>query len=136
MKELKYITIEHVVIFNQKICNSENAASSLTNRAGLESAVGSAFFFLEDTGFAHGSIPEIAATLCYKIAKNHPFLDGNKRTAAAAAIVFLNLNGLDIEFEEYGDADTEFSRQIFSFVENNTQLEDLKKWFVSKTKRK
>jgi len=46
------------------------------------------------------------------------------------------LNGLDIEFEEYGDADTEFSREILSFVENNTQLEDLKKWFVSKTKRK
>jgi death-on-curing family protein len=123
-------------VFNQKICKSENAASSLINRANLESAVGSAFFFLEETGFAHGSIPEIAATLCYKIAKNHPFLDGNKRTAAAAAIVLLNMNDWDIEYEEYGDADTEFSREIFSFVENKTDLDDLKKWFLKKTIKK
>ena len=36
---------------------------------------------------------DLAAALCYGIAINHPFLDGNKRTAFVAMAVFLELNG-------------------------------------------
>lgn len=136
MKDLKFITVEQVIAFNQEISKSENATHSLTNRSSLESAVGASFYFQVDNGFMHGSIPEVAAAICYKIAKNHPFLDGNKRTAAVAALVFLELNDYDIEFEEYGDADTEFSREIISFVENKTNLDDLKNWFIRKTSKR
>jgi death on curing protein len=38
---------------------------------------------------------EIAAAYLFYICKNHPFLDGNKRTAMMAAIVFLRLNGME-----------------------------------------
>jgi death on curing protein len=38
---------------------------------------------------------EIAAAYLFYICKNHPFLDGNKRTAMIAAIVFLRLNGIE-----------------------------------------
>lgn len=136
MKDLKFITIEQVIAFNQEINRNENADYYLTNRSSLESAVGAAFYFQADSGFLHGTIPEVAAALCYKIAKNHPFLDGNKRTAAIAALVFLELNEYDIEFEEYADADTEFSREIFNFIENKTNLDDLKNWFTQKTTNK
>jgi death-on-curing protein len=40
-------------------------------------------------------IVEIAAAYLFYICKNHPFLDGNKRTAMMAAIVFLRLNGME-----------------------------------------
>ncbi len=40
-------------------------------------------------------IIEIAAAYLFYICKNHPFLDGNKRTAMMAAIVFLRLNGVE-----------------------------------------
>jgi death-on-curing protein len=36
----------------------------------------------------------------YGICRNHPFVDGNKRTAASAALTFLNLNGIGIEADE------------------------------------
>ncbi|WP_052361898.1 type II toxin-antitoxin system death-on-curing family toxin [Geminisphaera colitermitum] len=39
------------------------------------------------------TIFEVAAAYAYGIAKNHPFLDGNKRTAFITAIVFLEANG-------------------------------------------
>lgn len=136
MKDLKFITVEQVIAFNKEISKSENATHSLTNRSSLESAVGAAFYFDVEDGFMHGSIPEVAAALCYKLAKNHPFLDGNKRTAAVAALVFLELNDYDIEFAEYADADTDFSRVIFDFVENKTELDDLKKWFVNRTNKR
>ena len=38
---------------------------------------------------------DVAAAYLYYICGNHPFLDGNKRTAMMAAIVFLRLNGMD-----------------------------------------
>lgn len=42
-----------------------------------------------------------AAYLCH-IVQNHPFLDGNKRTGAAAAIIFLAMNGVELEADEEG----------------------------------
>ncbi|MEP6622317.1 MAG: type II toxin-antitoxin system death-on-curing family toxin [bacterium] len=40
------------------------------------------------------SLAALAASLCFGIAKNHGYLDGNKRTAFTAAAVFLRLNGM------------------------------------------
>ena len=43
----------------------------------------------------YADIVEVAAAYLFCICNNHPFLDGNKRTAMIAAIVFLRLNGLE-----------------------------------------
>ncbi|MER9420027.1 type II toxin-antitoxin system death-on-curing family toxin [Mesorhizobium sp. M0306] len=43
---------------------------------------------------------ELASGYLFGIAKNHPFVDGNKRTAFAAADLFLYFNGLSIEAEQ------------------------------------
>jgi len=40
---------------------------------------------------------ETAAAYLYHIVQNHPFLDGNKRAEAVAALVFLDLNGIEID---------------------------------------
>lgn len=42
-------------------------------------------------------LAELAASLAFGLARNHPFLDGNKRTAHVCYRVFLALNGADIE---------------------------------------
>jgi len=46
--------------------------------------------------FLNKDIFEMAAAYAYHISQNHPFADGNKRTALAAALVFLELNGISI----------------------------------------
>jgi death on curing protein len=43
----------------------------------------------------YADIVEIAAAYLFYICKNHPFVDGNKRTAMMSAIVFLRLNGIE-----------------------------------------
>jgi death on curing protein len=43
----------------------------------------------------YADIVEVAAAYLFYICCNHPFLDGNKRTAMMAAIVFLRLNGIE-----------------------------------------
>ncbi|TGL33920.1 type II toxin-antitoxin system death-on-curing family toxin [Leptospira koniambonensis] len=46
------------------------------------------------------SIFDLAASLCIGIAKNHPFIDGNKRVAFITNYVFLGLNGFSIDVRE------------------------------------
>ena len=48
--------------------------------------------------FAYGErdLTALAAAYAFGIARNHPFIDGNKRAALAAMIVFFNLNGIDL----------------------------------------
>ena len=45
--------------------------------------------------YGGGDLAAIAAGYAFHIAQNQPFIDGNKRTAAAAALVFLMINGID-----------------------------------------
>ncbi len=46
--------------------------------------------------YLHADIYEMAAAYLFHLVRNHPFVDGNKRTGAAAAIVFLIMNGMDL----------------------------------------
>ena len=60
----------------------------------LESALGRPLnkFAYGETGLA-----ALAAAYAFGIARNHPFVDGNKRAAFASIIVFLGLNGVDFD---------------------------------------
>ena len=59
--------------------------------------------------YLHADIFEMAAAYLYHIVQNHPFLDGNKRTGAAAAIVFLAMNNITIDNDEQGLIDLTLS---------------------------
>ena len=50
--------------------------------------------------YLHWDLFEMAAAYLFHIIRNHPFYDGNKRTGAVAAIVFLELNGIELKPEE------------------------------------
>jgi death on curing protein len=50
--------------------------------------------------FLHTDIYEMAAAYLFHLAKNHPFVDGNKRVGAVAALVFLDLNGFVFDAPE------------------------------------
>jgi death-on-curing protein len=48
-----------------------------------------------DGHYLHKTIPAMAASYAYHICQNHPFIDGNKRTAFACSLVFLDLNSYE-----------------------------------------
>ncbi len=50
--------------------------------------------------FFHKDLFEMAAAYLFYIVKNHPFVDGNKRVGAVAAIIFLEMNNISIDAEE------------------------------------
>ena len=67
----------------------------IRDQSGLSSAIGSpqnVHFYDPDA-----SIFDIAASYAYHISQSQAFVDGNKRTALQAALVFLNINGFEVE---------------------------------------
>jgi death-on-curing protein len=49
--------------------------------------------------FLHGTVFEMAAAYLFHLARNHPFVDGNERTALMSTLVFLGLNGQRLDAE-------------------------------------
>jgi death-on-curing protein len=50
--------------------------------------------------FLHHDLFEMAAAYLFHIIRNHPFIDGNKRTGTVTALVFLSLNDTEVEIDE------------------------------------
>jgi death-on-curing protein len=55
--------------------------------------------------YLHKDLFEMAAAYLYHIVQNHPFVDGNKRTGAAAAVIFLAVNDVVLDADEDGLVD-------------------------------
>lgn len=66
-------------------------ASEVRDEGLLESALARP---LDRAGYGEPDIVELAAIYAIAIARNHPFVDGNKRTAYVAMVLFLALNGM------------------------------------------
>ena len=72
------------------------------------------------------SIPELAAAYCYGIARNHPFVDGNKRSALTLAGVFLDINDYVLHATE-----AEAVIIIEQLAAGKIKEEDLAAWFLA-----
>jgi death-on-curing protein len=73
--------------------------------------------------YGEPSLPRLAASYAFGIARNHPFVDGNKRTAAVAAELFLGLNGLDLTAD-----DVDLVRIFLALAAGEMNEEELAAW--------
>lgn len=90
-----YLTIEQILDIHNQIIARTVGVSGITNRGLLESAVAQPQMTFGGQEL-YATLPGKAAALGFSLIKNHPFLDGNKRTGHAAMEVFLILNGFEI----------------------------------------
>jgi death-on-curing protein len=81
-----------VLAIHREQIREHGGASGVRDDGLLESALARPQNHLAYTG---ASVPELAAVYALALAGNHPFIDGNKRTAYVALEFFLDLNGFD-----------------------------------------
>ena len=81
--------------------------------------------------FAYESpdLSELAAAYAFGIARNHPFIDGNKRTALVASFTFLYLNGIKV-----ASSQEENVRQFLALAAGDVAENELAEWFRKFTK--
>jgi death-on-curing protein len=89
--EPMFLSLDEVLEIHDQQIERYGGSSGLRDAAGLESAVATpqATFGAE---YLHTSIPAMAAAYLFRLCQNHPFIDGNKRTGANAAVTFLLMN--------------------------------------------
>jgi death-on-curing protein len=94
-----FLSLDEVLEIHQQQIEMYGGSAGIRDAAGLESALAQpqATF---DGEFLHSSIPAMAAAYLFHLCQNHPFIDGNKRVGANAAITFLLMNGWEPTFDE------------------------------------
>ena len=95
MKKITFLTLAEVVEIHADQIERYGGADGIRDIHLLSSAVAMPLASFSGT-FLHNDIFEMAAAYAYHISQNHPFVDGNKRTALASALVFLDLNGISL----------------------------------------
>ena len=95
MKDILFLTLAEVVDIHSNQIKLYGGLPGIRDINLLSSAIAMphASFHGE---YLHNDIYEMAAAYAFHIGKNHPFIDGNKRTALVSALVFLELNGISI----------------------------------------
>lgn len=99
---IKFLSVERIIQIHDAFLEDHGGLSGIRDMGLLISSIETpkASMFGQDL---HISIYDKAAAYLFHIVKNHPFNDGNKRTGSVTAILFLQLNGVEITFcdEEY-----------------------------------
>jgi death-on-curing protein len=96
MPSIAFLTLADVVEIHNDQISRYGGHSGVRDIGLLESALAMPVASFQNEWF-HKDIYEMAAAYAWHLCSNHPFYDGNKRTALAAALVFLLFNGIDCE---------------------------------------
>jgi len=120
----RYLTTVELIILNEEIIGKR---SQLRDPDLLEAAVlrPQASAFGVD---AYETIPQKEAALFHSLARNHAFVDGNKRTSTVATILFLELNGYHVRWDD--EAALNF---IVEVATGQHDLESITVWLTANT---
>jgi death-on-curing protein len=111
VKAPAFLSVDEVLVLHQRLLARYGGQEGVRDRGLLLSALAQpqATFGGE---WLHATLFEMAAAYAFHIAQNQPFLDGNKRTAHHAALVFLDLNGVRVR-----DPEERFAGAIVALAE-------------------
>ncbi len=121
---MRYLNIVELMIINEELIGKQ---SQLRDVDLLEAAVlrPQASAFGDD---AYKTVIEKAAAFFHSLSRNHAFVDGNKRTSTVAMIMFLELNGYTIVWD-----DAEALEFILSAATGGHKLEIITAWIAQNT---
>lgn len=120
MTEPVWVSVELVVDIHAEQLALFGGPAGIRDQGLLESALTRA-----PNKYAYGEdeLAVLAAAYAFGVARNHPFVDGNKRAAFAAMIVFLGLNGIDFLV-----AEPEATAAILALAAGEVEEEGLTRW--------
>ena len=94
--EPSWLEVEVALAVHDRQLSEHGGGAGLRDRGALESALSRP---INRWAYGGDEPASLAAAYAYGLARNHPFVDGNKRTAWVLARLFLALNGCELVFE-------------------------------------
>jgi death-on-curing protein len=92
-KDLLHPTVEAVKAIHREVLQAHGGSAGIRDEGLLDSAVAAPQATMMGQPMFKEPV-EVAAAYLFYLCRNHPFIDGNKRTALATCLVFLSENGL------------------------------------------
>ncbi len=99
MREPNWISLELATAIHERQLAEHGGPQGIRDQGLLEPALGRAQQKFRHSGVGL-DLPALAVAYAFGMARNHPFVDGNKRTAAVLCEVFLELNGYRLVAED------------------------------------
>ena len=96
-KEPCWIALSAVLAMHEELLAEHGGAAGIRDQGLLDSALNRPRHLWQ---YESPDLADLAAAYAHGVARNHPFVDGNKRTAFLTAYTFLVLNGQDLESSE------------------------------------
>ena len=96
---MKILSKEQVILLHESLIKAFGGHPGLRDEGLLDSALAAPFQSFSGES-AYPSPQAKAARLGFGIIRNHPFVDGNKRTGTHVMLVFLALNGIELPYEQ------------------------------------
>jgi death on curing protein len=123
---MRYLTKAEILKIHHQIITETGGSFGVSNLGLLESAIAQPQMTFDGEEL-YPNLTEKAATLGFCLIKNHPFIDGNKRTGHAAMEVFLILNGYEINASI-----DEQEKIILQVASSELNRDNFTKWLSSK----
>jgi len=120
VKEPLWLTLDEVLAFHERLIAEFGGSAGVRDEGLLESALGkpkNLFAYSKPTMF------ELAASYAFGIVKNHPFIDGNKRTGFMAAYTFLGKHQWEL-----GATEADATVQTLRLAANDCSQADYAAW--------
>lgn len=125
MSEPLFLTLDEVVRIHVDMIERYGGGTGVRDAGLLESAVSMPRSMFGGR-YLHDDLFQMAAAYLFHIVANHPFIDGNKRTGAASAIIFLLINDVDLRSDEKG-----LEEITLSVAKGKSKKEDVAEFFRS-----
>lgn len=121
MAQTLFPTVEEVLYLHRRLLERFGGRGGVRDLGLLESAL-----HRPRSGY-YGSLSEQAAALLQSLARNHVFVDGNKRVAFATCAIFLRLNGYRLDV----DADDAEPFLVERVIRQHAELAEITTWLES-----
>ncbi len=121
-----WLTVEDANTIHSRQLAEHGGGDGTRDEGMLESALARP---VNRWSYGETDLAGLAAAYAFGVARHHPFVDGNKRTAWVLARLFLRLNGVELDFDK-----KEASRTVESLAAGELSEADMADWFRHRTR--
>ncbi|MEE1124466.1 MAG: type II toxin-antitoxin system death-on-curing family toxin [Acutalibacteraceae bacterium] len=119
------ITQEQILTLHSELTYITGGSNDIRDIALLSSALNAPFQQFDNTDL-FPTIQQKAGRLGYGLIKNHPFIDGNKRTGIHTMLIFLEINGISLEYTQ-----KELYTMVIDVASGAFDTEEIAEWILN-----
>jgi death-on-curing protein len=119
---MRFLEVDEIIEINKLTTTEQGGLHGLRDKHLLESAIANPQNLHH---YQNSDIYTLASSYAVSIVKNHPFLDGNKRTGFLSMDLFLRMNGKKIKFSQKNTVE-----MMVKVATSEVEIEELSDWLM------